>query len=58
MNVVTEKVELRGITNKTTKNGNVYYMLNVEDVDGSPWQFYCPNSEVFPTGLKKAIISK
>lgn len=48
-------LELRGIANRTnTKSGNVYYVMNMETDDGTPWQFYCPSAEAFPQGLKKA----
>lgn len=46
-------LELRGIANKSSRNGNQYYVLNVESADGSPHQLYCPKFEAIPQGLKK-----
>lgn len=54
MKLTTEVLELRGLKNTSSKKGNVYYVLNCEDVNtGDPFQFYCPDSKVFPEGLKK-----
>lgn len=50
----SEKLELRGLANKSSKNGNIYYVLNCESYDGTPHAFYCPSSDCFPQGLKKA----
>lgn len=47
-------LELRGIAHKVnTTNGNVYYIVNCEDDEGTPHQFYCPNDKAFADGLKK-----
>lgn len=53
MKLSTENLELRGIKNMTSGKGNVYYMVNCEDNEGSPLQFYCRDSKAFPEGLKK-----
>ena len=49
----SEVLELRGIANRTKKDGNVFYLLNVENGEGMPNQLYCPNVEALPTGLTK-----
>lgn len=49
----TEKLEVRGLKNQTSKNGNVYYILHTEAEDGEPTQFFCRDSSVFPEGMKK-----
>lgn len=46
-------LELRGIANKTSNKGNVYYILYVENVDGKPYNFYVPDAKALPQGLKK-----
>lgn len=46
-------LELRGVANKTSKTGNVYYSINTETEDGTPYAFYCKDSSAFPSGLKK-----
>lgn len=46
-------LELRGVQNRLTKGGKAYYLLNVENEDGMPYQLYCPNSNALPQGLKK-----
>ena len=48
-----ENLELRGVANKTSKTGNLYYVMNVETQDGEHHEFYCPDSNVFPNSLKK-----
>lgn len=48
-----EKLELRGIANKTSKNFKNYYLINVEKEDGEAVQFYCDDPKAFPQGLKK-----
>lgn len=53
LTVVSTPLELRGIVNKSSKNGNVYYVLNVESSDGSPHALYCPKVEALPNGLCK-----
>lgn len=51
--VKSHPLELRGIANKSSRNGNQYYVLNVESADGSPHALYCPKYEAIPQGLKK-----
>lgn len=46
-------LELRGIANKTSQNNKVYYILYVENVEGKPYNFYCPDASALPQGLKK-----
>lgn len=46
-------LELRGVVNKATKTGKVYYILYVENEEGKPFQFYCPSAECIEQGLKK-----
>lgn len=53
MNLFTEKLELRGISNATSGKGNVYYIVHCEEEDGNAVQFYCKNSNAFAQGLKK-----
>lgn len=54
MFIVTAKnLELRGIANQTSKNGTVYYIVNCELTDGTPYSFYCPKADAFAEGLKK-----
>ena len=53
LTVKSSPLELRGIANKSSRNGNVYYVLNVESADGSPHALYCPNQEALPVGLRK-----
>lgn len=52
----TTMVELRGISNQTNKKGEVYYLVNVEEADGTPYQFYTKDKTVFPDGLRKGDI--
>lgn len=51
--VKTETVELRGVANAHNKNGEVYYLINVEKEDGTPLQFFCKDASAFEGGLKK-----
>ena len=51
--VTSAPLELRGIANKSSKNGKLYYILNVESSDGSPHALYCPDANALPQGLKK-----
>lgn len=53
LTVKSAPLELRGIANKSSRNGNQYYVLNVESADGSPHALYCPKYEALPQGLKK-----
>lgn len=53
MKLSTESLELRGIKNATSGKGNIYYIVNCEDNEGSPVQFYCRDSKAFAEGLKK-----
>lgn len=46
-------LELRGIANRFKKDGSIYYLLNVENDEGTPHQLYCPTPEAVPQGLKK-----
>lgn len=46
-------LELRGVANRTKKDGNVYYILNVENEEGTPHALYCPNPNALPQGLRK-----
>lgn len=51
--VKSNALELRGIATKTPTPVKVYYMLNVEGPDGTPYSLYCPNGNALPQGLKK-----
>ena len=53
LTVCSNALELRGIANKTKKNGEVYYIVNCETDDGTHYGFYCADSSAFPTGLAK-----
>lgn len=54
MELLSEQLELRGVKNTKGKSGNVYYTLLVESIKtGEPFQFYCPDANVLPDGLKK-----
>lgn len=53
LTVSSNVLELRGIANKTKKSGEVYYIVNCESEDGTHFGFYCPDSNAFPTGIKK-----
>lgn len=54
MELLSEQLELRGLKNTKGKNGNVYYVLLCESIkSGEPYQFYCPDANVLPDGLKK-----
>lgn len=53
MKVKSATLELRGISNKVSSKGTVFYMVNVEEDDGTPLSFYCPKIEALPQGLKK-----
>lgn len=54
MILFTEKLELRGVKNCSSKNGKNYLVLNCENVsNGDAYQFYCPTKEIMPTGLNK-----
>lgn len=54
MELLSEKLELRGVKNTKGKNGNVYYVLLCESTKtGEPYQFYCPDANALPDGLKK-----
>lgn len=46
-------LELRGISDRHTKDGKVYYMVNCEDDEGNAIAFYAPNADGFEQGLKK-----
>lgn len=53
MKVQANSLELRGVANKVSKNGTLFYILNVEAEDGTPHALYCPKMESLPQGLKK-----
>lgn len=46
-------MELRGIANKNSKNGNVYYVVYVENSEGKPYNFIVRDASIFPQGLSK-----
>ena len=46
-------LELRGLANRSTKDGKVYYLVNCEDDEGTAVAFYAPNADGFEQGLKK-----
>lgn len=58
LKVTSAPLELRGIANNTSKKGNLYYTLNCESEDGSPYALYCPKVEALPQGLKKGDMVK
>ena len=51
--VKSEKLELRGIANRKSKTEKVYYIVNVESADGTPYGFYCGDAAAFQNGLAK-----
>lgn len=51
--VKSSPLELRGVANKSSRSGKVYYVLNVECEDGTPHALYCPTVNALPAGLKK-----
>lgn len=51
--LTSSSLELRGIENRKNKDGNVYYILYVETLEGKPYNFYVRDSNIFPDGLKK-----
>ena len=53
MKFVSHPVELRGIANKVTQSGNIYYTVNLEEADGTPVALYAKNAEGFAPGLRK-----
>lgn len=53
LKVASEPLELRGVSNTTSKKGTVYYTVNCEAEDGTPYGFYCPDANALPAGLKK-----
>lgn len=56
LTVKSTPLELRGIANKTSKTGKIYYVLNCETDDGTPHALYCPSADALPSGLKKGDI--
>ena len=56
LTVKSNPLEVRGIANKTTAQGKLYYVLNTETEDGSPEALYCPDASVFPEGLRKGDV--
>jgi predicted alternative tryptophan synthase beta-subunit len=53
MKVVSHPLELRGIANKVTQAGNVYYTVNLEEADGTPVALFAKNADGFAPGLRK-----
>ena len=53
LKVASEPLELRGISNTTSKKGTVYHTVNCETEDGTPYGFYCPDVSAIAPGLKK-----
>lgn len=53
LKVKAENLELRGIANHTNKNNKTYQIVNAETADGTAYQFYCPDVNALPQGLKK-----
>ena len=53
LTVKSEPLELRGVANRVKKTGELYYLLNVEDAEGTPHQLYCPDPDAVPQGLRK-----
>lgn len=53
MTVKSNPVELRGVLNKSSQNGKVYYIINVESDGGTPHALYCPDAAALPAGLQK-----
>lgn len=56
LTVTAKNLELRGIANRAKKDGSVYYLVNVEDFEGTPYQFYCKDSSAFDDGLRRGSI--
>lgn len=53
LTLTARNLELRGIANKQNKDGKTFYLINVEDDEGSPYQFYTGESSVFEQALKR-----
>ena len=53
LKLTAHNLELRGIVNKTSNNGNVYYYAHLETPEGEATKFFVPKSECFDVGLKK-----
>ena len=53
MLIVSATLELRGVANKVTKQGTPYYLVNLEDNEGNPYQFYCKEFSALEPGLNK-----
>lgn len=58
IHVTSCPLELRGIAIKTSKNGSVYYVVNVENDSGESCGLYAKDDSGFPQGLKKGDIIK
>lgn len=56
LKMISHNLELRGIANRLRNDGSVYYLVNVEDCEGTPYQFYCKDSSAFPPALKRGDI--
>lgn len=53
LTVASQPLELRGVGSNTSKKGNMYYTVNTEAEDGTPYSFYCPEYSALPQGLNK-----
>ena len=53
LKVASEPLELRGVASNTAKSGKMYYTVNTEAEDGTPFAFYCPDFNALPQGLNK-----
>ena len=53
LTVTSCPLELRGVAHKTSKKGKIYYVINCEDKDGTPYGFYCPDAKALSPSLKK-----
>lgn len=56
ISVTSSPLELRGIANKTSSKGSVYYVVNVENESGESCGLYAKDASGFPQGLKKGDI--
>lgn len=56
LTVICPSVELRGIISRVTQQKKPYYLLNVEDKEGNPYQLYCPSDSFIEAGLLKGDI--
>ena len=49
----SDVVELRGLKSGISKKGNSFVVVYVESKNGEPYNFYCFEPEIIPSGLKK-----